>query len=337
MDTCVFEEAKILTRDYSLIRTSKKKWRVSHKIQSTQDSITFPQENPNIVLISRNLLQVEGYTLKSLHKRSQLRRNPHLLKSILYFWNKINPFNLLGISEKVYKTLFDILYSKLVKDSFDQQERERMVRTDTGIDFAGKSFLPFCEFYDGIFEFIDSNTRSKLLSEYCYFSNQLINFCEDSGWSDGLNLYSKIHINGKAQVYSPWMQDILKVNKNKTQVIPQMLRTSGNIRVSPRLLSQKKFKPVDRDNFNIRKLEKIMSEKILKRRFKPDSLKSPSTNLRLKIKPQDRKAMTFYSNYIEKISPISSLHSTSRSKNSILECVINGRKNVKMQETIEFF
>lgn len=337
MDHCVFEEAKILSRDYSLIRISKKKWRISHKTQPTQNSITFPQENPQIVLISRNLSQVEGYTLKSLQKRCQLRRNSQLLKSILNFWNKINPFNLLGISEKVYKTLFNILYSKLVKDSFNQQQIETMVKVDTGLDFAGKSFLPFCEFYDGIFEFIDSNTRSKLLSEYCYFVNQLINFCEDSGWSDGLNLYSKIHINGKSPSYAPWMQDILKLNKSKTQIIPKMLRTSADIRVSPRLLSKKKFKPVDRDNFNIRKLEKIMSEKILKRRFKTDSLKSPASTNRLKSKPHDRKAMTFYSNYIEKISPISSLHSVSRGKNNILECVINGRKNIKVQETIEFF
>lgn len=338
MDQLVFDEAKILARDYSSVRVNKKKWLVSHCAQSIQDSIVFQQDNPQTVKISRNLNEVEVYFVKSLLKRGQIRRNSNLFRNILQFWNKINPFNLTGISEKVYKTLYSILYSKIIKDVFEQVQVEKMVRVDMGIDFNGKKFLAFPEFYDGIFELIDCNTRSKLLSEYCHMANQLIVFCDDSGWSDGLNLYSKLHIHGKASAYSQWMLDILKKDKVKNRVIPKMLRTSADFMVSPRLLSQKKFKPVDRENFNIRKLEKIMSEKFLKRRFKPDTVKSPSSNKRLKIKTHDRKAMTFYSNYIEKISPISSLHSMPRSKKSnILECVISGRKNLKLQETLELF
>lgn len=338
MDHYVIDEAKILARDYSNLRVNKKKWLVSHTVQTMQDSIVFQQDSPQSVHISRNLNEVEVYLVKSLYKRAQIRRNSTLFRNILQLWNKINPFNLTGISEKVYKTLYSILYSKIIKDAFEQVQIVDMVKVDMAIDFCGKKFLTFMEFYDGLFEFIDCNTRSKLLSEYCHMANQLIAFCDDSGWSDGLNLYSKLHIHGKASAYSQWMLDILKRDKVKNRVIPKMLRTSADFMVSPRLLSQKKFKPIDRENFNIRKLEKIMSEKFLKRRFKPETLKSPSTNKRLKIKTHDRKAMTFYSNYIEKISPISSMRSMPRSKKSnILECVISGRKNIKMQETLEFF
>ena len=99
-------------------------------------------------------------------------------------------------------------------------------------------------------------------------------------------------------------------------------------------------KPVDRENFNIRKLEKVVSENLLKRRFKLESFEKYN---QIKDKPEktkknkffaivDRRARTFYSNYIEKISPLSSLYSVTRGRADILESVISGRKNIKLNE-----
>jgi hypothetical protein len=330
MEHEILEEAKMLSRDYSPLRRNSKKWKFSSNPEAIQDSITFLP--PNLVQISRDLKTSEIYSLISLEKRLLIRKNPKLLKNLQKLWQNVNPFHLPGISEKVYQALLKVLYLRLSKDLFDFGQLDQMVKTDLLIDFSGGSCLTFAEFYDGIFELIDSQTKSRLPSEYCHLATQILMACEETSWSDRVNLFSKIHVGQKKHYLAPWMVQALKEKES----LPKVLKTPAEFRVSPRLLRKKQVKMIDRENFNIRKLEKNFSEKILKKRFQLESPKNEIVKKNRKVK-NDRKAVTFYSNYIEKISPLSSIYSASRGRNDILESVIKGRKNFKVQEAVDLF
>lgn len=310
-------ETDFIARKYSEVRTKGKKWK---SFFQTKISEFANKPNLKIILmpeIGENSSSCMG---KDLQKRGVLRRNPNFLKCVLNLWDIINPFHLSGISEKVYKDFYVNAYEAVT--DFDKEVLEEFVRTDSGIDFQenkGKS-LAFCEFFDGFFEFVDSNTRSTLATEYCNFVNTLCEIAENIRWS--VSLHSKKHANcANQQVYHDWMLEILRPHKPK--IIPLMLRSPAEIQVSPRLLHRKTKVYVDKDNFNLRKIEKNMREKLIKK-FKPEVFLSQ--NKLRKSKPQERKMLTFYSNYIEKISPLSSLIRTSRSRIGILEHVIDGRK-----------
>ena len=326
MDDIIVEEAKILSRNYSENRINTKKWKLFIKEEPTRIPIQIIEElGENILLISRNSIIIDAYKSRDLYKRGKIRRNFNLLKAILELWKIVNPFHLPGISEKVYKRFYYIIYSTINKDVYQEETLIDVINKDARVDFDIGQCLGFNDFFDGIFEFIDCNTRSTLSCEYCHVANHLCMIANDITWGSGINLHSKTHINGQSkQIYHKWMQDLLNINiKNKSQLLPKIMKTPTNLPVSNRLITKYELKKIDTDNFNLKKFEKIKSERVFKK-SNHDLLKQ---NSRIKkVKSLDRKAKTFYSNYIDKISPLSSIIKSTRAQQNILENVIDGRK-----------
>lgn len=337
MEFDIHQEAKILSRDYSMMRKSNKKWKICSRLEAVQDSI-FIGKDVSQVQISRDFKTVDVYLVKALEKRLRLKRNKKIFECGCKLWEVVNPFRLGGISGKVYKAIFKSIYIGISKDLYTDSQIDSMVQNDFCVDFDGGTCLGFVEFYDAVFEVVDTVTKSKLILEYVKVANQVNSLCEELSWSNGINLYSKTHIDGKKKMLAPWMTQLLKSNEEKE--LPKVLKSSTVLPLPNRLLKVAQAKPVDRENFNIRKLEKVVSENLLKRRFKLESFEKYNQT---KEKPEkmkkkkglvivDRKARTFYSNYIEKISPLSSLYSVTRGRTDILESVISGRKNIKMHD-----
>ena len=338
MDDLILEEANFLSRNYSELRSKSKKWKVFSKVEVARNPIQrLEQGQEMLILVSRDSMKIDAYKPRFLHKRSELRRNTNLFKSVTNIWEIINPFHLPTVSDKVYKRFYTSVYKAVVKDTYEENHILSMVETDFYIDFSGlqKNNIGFSSFFDGFFELIDCNTRSLLSSEYCHMAKVLYTVAEEIEWG-GVSLHSKLHVNASTkQAYHPWMVEILKNNQAKqTPKIPKMLKTPLEVCVSPRLLFRKKKGYIDKENFNLRKIEKIMTERMMKK-FKPDVFQVSTKNLR-RIKSQDRKALTFYSNYLDKISPLSTLLTTSRSKEGILESVIDGRKKNTKRDTTTF-
>ena len=337
MEYDLHQEAKVLSRDYSMMRKSNKKWKISSRLEAVQYSIfLFPAVCQ--VEISRDFKVVDVYLVKALEKRLKLKRNKKIFDCACRLWELINPFRLAGVSGKVYKAIFKAIYTGLSRDLYSDSQIEAMVKNDFCVDFDGGTCLGFVEFYDAVFEVIDTATKSKLILEYVKVASQVNSLCEELSWSNGINLYSKTHIDGKKKILASWMTQLLRSNEEKE--LPKAFKSPTVLPLPNRLLKVSQTKPVDRENFNIRKLEKVVSENLLKRRFKLESFEKYN---QIKDKPEktkknkffaivDRRARTFYSNYIEKISPLSSLYSVTRGRADILESVISGRKNIKLNE-----
>lgn len=332
MDSIILEEAHILSRNYSTLRTKSKKWVFLQTTPHNHEKIKFVKDNSEtIVLVTKRNLCI-GYQANMLYKRSQIRRNYGVFLSIQRLWELVNPFKLAGISEKVYLNLYLAICKLVLKDSFDQPAIEKLILSDKKQDFGEKSWLGFADFYDSFFEFIDSNTHTESPMEYSRLIKALISGLLDIKWSLSMNLYSKLHIiNETRAFYHPWMISYIKSQeipiKNSDEV-PSLIKLPDEVPVSSRLLSRRQPKPVDRENFNLKKLEKMMNAQFLKE-FKHGSRCVTQSHARLKI-PEKRNT-TFYANYLDKISPLSSMKKQSRGSSDILEKVIDGRKGLNFK------
>ena len=85
--------------------------------------------------------------------------------------------------------------------------------------------------------------------------------------------------------------------------------------------SQEKKENIHKANLNLRKIEKIITGRLTK----PHILRYRLRILR-RVESQNRKALPFFSNYLDRIIPLSTLPATSNSKEGILESVIGGIK-----------
>ncbi|OMJ68049.1 hypothetical protein SteCoe_34606 [Stentor coeruleus] len=332
MDNAVLEEGHILSRNYSSLRTGTKKWRSFKNEQPDAAKIHISKDPINsLIFISRNGITVEGYKSTSLHKRSQLRRNFVIFKSTQYLWELLNPFKLIGISEKVYHSLYMSLYQYTLKDNFNESLTDKNINLDKKQDFGTNTWLTFSNFYDGFFEFIDSNTNSKSAIEYIRLIKTLTSVLQDMKWSLGLNLYGKLHIPNDIKAnYHPWMMEYIKSQDGpfkKFEDIPNLIKQPNDIQISERLLVKRPLKPVDRENFNVRKLEQMMNLHLMKE-FKHGNRGAQS---QARFRNPDKKTSTYYSNYLEKISPLSSVIKHSRSRQDILEKVIKKRKGQSLK------
>lgn len=333
MDNIVADEAEYLSINYSPLRISAKKWRSIQKNESCYEKVRFVKDPiGTIAFISRNGLSFDGYRVNKLYKRALIRRNYGVFKSAQKLWELVNPFKHVGISEKVYSSLYIAIYKFLLKDNFEIAVVERYINQDKKIDFSDKPWVGFSNFYDGFFELIDSNTHSQSTIEYAQLIKTIFLSLQDMKWSLNLNLYSKLHIqNDTKPCYHPWMIVYIKCQEKsfkKDDEVPNLIKLPNDIQVSERLLIKKPAKPVDRENFNLRKLEQMMNVQLLKE-FKHGLRCTTQSHARLKA--FEKKPNTFYSNYLDKISPLSSMIKQTRTRPNVLEKVIDGRKTLNFK------
>ena len=71
------------------------------------------------------------------------------------------------------------MYKIALKEHYDDLIIEKYIFIDKKVDFAGKTWLGFADFYDGFFEFLDSYTTSTLSTEYIHFSKVLISSLQE--------------------------------------------------------------------------------------------------------------------------------------------------------------
>ena len=329
MDPYILEEASLLSREYSLLRKTGIKWlfkseKLSDKNDESQKIETY---NPFITVNRGDL--AESYKTSHLLKRSHLRRNLALVKIFQHIWEIINPIKIAGISEKVYFSFFELAYSRTKREGFESIER--FIQIDRRVDFKGKTWLGFSDLYDSVFEFLDTYTKGKASIEYILLLKSIHLTLQDYKWCGHLNLYSKLHVPSDAKnVYSNWMFSVLRTSEKKfhKEEVPDLIRIPMDFHVSERLLKKRVVKPVDRENFNVKKLEQMMKMQFIKE-FKQYPRSSTQNTARNKF--LDKKICTFYNGHLDKISPLSCVLKQSKSKPSIIEKVIDGRKTMNFK------
>ena len=330
MDIHILEEAHNLIKPYSILRTSGSKWKLSTLNTQNSEAIKIHKNHSTTEIQINKNQNLDIYKPSRLHKRSQIRQNLGLFKVFQQVWETINPYKFCGISEKVYFSFFSLAYKQTNRDCTELLDRS--IQIDKKSDFGAKTWLGFSELYDSVFEFLDAYTKSTASIEYIFLLKSILSALQDSKWCSSINLFSKLHLSPNAKpVYHSWMMHIMKVQEKKfgKEEVPDLIKIPNEFHVSERLLKRKAFKPVDRENFNVRKLEQMMNVHLIKG-FK-QGVGRGSTQNTARVRYVDKKQGTFYYNHLQKISPLSVVLKQSRSKGNILEKVIDGRKTMNFR------
>jgi hypothetical protein len=146
-------------------------------------------------------------------------------------WELLNPFHIKGITQLTWLRFNEFLYKQFV--SFpDAKQAVVMARRDSTVDFQGRSGLLFTDFYDSLFEFLDSSTKSQLVTEYVRVIRRICTVFSASRCLDNMSLHTKHHLQGIVQSsFAPWMLFYLKQLKK-----PKVILKAG--KEDPMLVSE---------------------------------------------------------------------------------------------------
>ena len=300
------KDIEYLQKDYSSFRCGNK-WRSYRTSYIPGQQLT---DDPNYLKVIRQSLSViDYYSIQSLLKRNKVKRSASIFIEIHKLWLSINPGNLRGISKSLYKVVIEHFYKQFQQSMANPRIIDVYISQDTEIDFELYTSLTFCEFYDIIFEVLDSLAKSSLVSEYSRLVFNTLSQILDSSQFASLNLYSKLHLYDiiRPSIHS-WMHDHVRnltPTRNLTQ-LPEILKNSSGISLAPKFLSRVLTKPI-RETLPIKwKLQKFLLESKEKSTFRSKtptldvSYKSssftklkPSKKVPLSITPVKERKETF--------------------------------------------
>ena len=141
----------------------------------------------------------------------ELKRNPKLLRLTQEIWSLLNPYNFKLLSKTIYLGFNKFVYSEIISAFYSDPTLAAInARKDVRIDLKGAKGITFWNFYDSVFELLDNNTKSTLVTEYERFGKTLYSKWEFSQWYRESNLHEKISSPPDTQQFYPWMNSILR-------------------------------------------------------------------------------------------------------------------------------
>ena len=206
-------ELQMLAREYSCFRSSNPKWMHAQQVTTTPgvERVHVYESAGMAVIYRAGTRTLESYALATLQKRTVLKRAPQYFRAVWQLWQELNPRNLPGLSKDTCSKVFSCFYTELKDFDVDLDLLHNCLRHDLALDFHQQNWLSFTDFYDVFFQYIDSNTRSTLESEYVRTVKRLHAALQNSEQQRTLQLYSQRHLPRSARPQlAPWMRQLLE-------------------------------------------------------------------------------------------------------------------------------
>ena len=217
-------DIEILARPYSSYRGGSK-WRsIRQPAEYQENTVT---SDGTFVKIYRNSLHVlDFYLISQIVKRLEIKKSKSIFQFFLKLWKKVNPAALRSISSEIYQIIIEVMYKLHPQSLGNPGLMTSNLEMDLKIDFSSKLGITFAEFYDIIFEIIDTLAKSFLINEYCRIIQSTCKIIDESPHFNSTNLYSKRHLKESQRLsYYPWMQSILQsLSPERNQQLPEICR-----------------------------------------------------------------------------------------------------------------
>jgi hypothetical protein len=213
------EAQTIAAKHYSAMREGYVKWGFSRHEGTQQDDIEVLGDSVSFYLSVQIGTHLGTFPVNSLRHRISLKRSFDLFAAALSLWELLNPFHIKGLSKVTWLKLNEFLY-KQIANYPDVKQAQSMAHQDTVADFQHSPGLIFIDYYDSLFEFIDSSCKSKLTSEYVRLIKRIYSEFSSSRCLDHVSLHTKHQLEGILKPsYAPWMLPYMKeLKKLKTAV-----------------------------------------------------------------------------------------------------------------------
>lgn len=205
----ILYEIEIIARPYSAFRGAVK-WRVNRQPCSSQSN-QISSDGLNVLVFRDSLKVLDFYPIAALVKRVELKRNQSYFQVVHQMWQFLNPASLRCVSKEVHEIVVETLYKSNPQSLGNPSLAKLYSKLDNSIDFVGKLGLTFAEFYDILFEIIDTLAKSALANEYCRIIQNTIKSLKESSGFCTVNLYNKRHLNADPRAcYHPWMTSLMR-------------------------------------------------------------------------------------------------------------------------------
>lgn len=355
IEASIHHELMILLRDYSPMRRSRMKW-----VYSSTETTEVPQNPIEIVgsqgkgfavIYRSSTHSLEKYHLDTLNKRICIKRALSLFYAIQQLWKFLNPFHLKALSKELCVKLNEYICTNFKPEPTSNTSYAlKYALNDVDIDFEGKNYILFGDFYDSIFEALDNISKSYLVNEYVRLVRNIQDSLIQAPWFNTLQLHSKTHIPDiHKTTHQAWMIHLLRdsnlttpktfCKENKMSKSSRQFRTIKSSRTLPDTLPNRvsisrerididhvtrtimRFKRMNRD---------IQSEKAFRKSSyripeKPVTTPLQSLSKRNSLQIQLKTQRLFQS------SPISTHLRGGKRSSKILENVIEGRQTFKQK------
>lgn len=242
IEASIHHELLILLRNYSPMRRSRMKWLYS-AIEATEGpvypiEISYAQGQRFAVIYRSSASMLEKYHIETLHRRLAIKRSLSVFYSIQQLWKFLNPFHLKALSKDLCIKLYDYICIHFKPEATSNTSLSlKYAQNDAEIDFDGKNYLVFGDFYDSIFELLDNISKSLLVNEYVRLIRNIQDSVMQAPWFNSLQLHSKTHINDiHITSHQPWMIQLCKdsdsYSTRKYTKEDRMSKTTGQFRLS---------------------------------------------------------------------------------------------------------
>lgn len=224
MESLLFE-IEVIARPYSSYRGAAK-WRTNRQHCLSQSN-TISSDNFNILIFREDLKVLDYYPISSIVKRIEIKRSHSFFQYAHLLWQHLNPASLKSISKAVHLVLIETLYKQNPHSLGNPTLIAINSKIDNTIDFYNKLGLTFAEYYDILFECIDTLAKSGLVNEYCRIIQSAINSIHQSVKFCSINLYNKRHLNEVPRPsYYSWMQPLLRSLSPSTtaKTLPEIVK-----------------------------------------------------------------------------------------------------------------
>ena len=316
----LLQDLEILKKDYSSYRGASK-WR-SARSQSVAFSPDLLVDGNIIKIFRKSISMADYYPIPNLLKRQEIKRSTSVFQQINNLWQMINPASLRSISKPVYLVVIEAFYKQFQQSMANRVLIGINLTHDSEIDFQNKLGLTFAEFYDIIFEIVDSLTKSSLIGEYSRIINSTLQTLQEQTEFASLNLYGKIHLKEPQRVmFYKWMQKNFRdlTPNKKVMQLPEILKNSSTYALPPKFLNRSNVRIVREDTpikWNAVKIMDIYRKS-----------KSPLRSITPKL--ERKKISSSYKKIeIEKKNPLSITPKKDRKNTHLLEDIIQERSKV---------
>lgn len=223
----VIREVVLLTRDYSVLR--KDAWKWNSDLKSIEKVCEKVKTEAGVVLtlylsgtgepgflVNYSKTSEEHYSLRDLEQRLRLKRTPDLFRSVYTLWRLINPSRSKTVSKATYLKL-----TETAACSLNLPYTTHYALHDMHIDFRHFTGLLFTDFYDSLFQLIDTSLASKSAGEYCRQVMMVCNSVVNSKWYKLKNGVESRGLTGDKRIgFEGWMLPFFRVKGRETASMP---------------------------------------------------------------------------------------------------------------------
>ena len=133
---------------------------------------------------------VDTYHASNIVKKLGIKRDPSLFSSIQDLWTLINPMATNKLSKDIYLKLNSFIYSDVIPNLPSLDLAHKFALQDADVDFGKKKdTIVFKQFYDSMFEILDNNVKTHIVSDYINLIKKLYSMVQRSLWYNQKDLF----------------------------------------------------------------------------------------------------------------------------------------------------